>query len=261
MHAMIKILRPLFLAIAFAPALSYAAAETYVGDTSTTIGGAKTHGRLELKVRKSKISGRVFSPALSHGFRVNGLVNKAGRFSLRALDKSVKGRLSGTLRSGKLRGRGWLTTAGQFSAKVELQGRTRLLTYNPDDITGVYVMTPEDRWDSSLYSYVEVHIDKQGDHYHWDVYFAGKPGDHSDNVEGTMPLNSWGDKTTFDYVYRVPGPIALNEYCDVRFYFEMLDVRGKLGGRLNLYQSSGWRPFGRPDSTNLPDSTYVVEFH
>jgi len=265
---MIKILRLVFFALALAPALSHAAAETYVGDTSTTIGGYKTHGRLELKVRKSKISGRVFSPALSHGFRVNGSVSKAGRFSLRALDKSVKGRLFGTLRLGKLRGHGQLTKGGQFSAKVELQGRTRLLTYNPNDITGVYVMTPEDRWDYSLYSYVEVHIDKQGGHYHWDVYFAGKSGDHSDNVEGTMPLERqrdnwkeyWGDHTTFDYKYD-PGPGIPYEICDVEFDFRMRDQGGKLGGRLDLSQNSEWRPWPRPISTNLPPSTYVVEFH
>lgn len=135
-----------------------------------------------------------------------------------------------------------------------------LLTYNPNDITGVYVMTPEDRWDESLYSHVEVHIDKQGDHYHWDVYFAGKPGDHSDNVEGTMPLDCWWDRTTFDYQYD-PGPGIPYEIRDVRFFFEMRDVGGKLGGSLDLYQSSEWRPCPRSESARLPDSTYVVEFH
>jgi len=255
----------LFFVLALAPTFSRAG-DTYVGNTGTTIGNEQTHGLFELKVNGSKISGRVYSPALSHGFRVYGSVNKAGRISIRALNQAAKGRILGKLRrtSGKIQAEGSLVTIGQLSAKVTIKGaiKRRLQTFDPDNLTGVYIMTPEDRWDSSLYSYVELHIEKkEAGIYHWDTYFAGKPGDHSDNVYGDMRMTNWqeGLRSSFDYKGTHVEDAVIPNNAPMKFHAYLREQKGRLGGNLDIWQDGDWTHPGSRDL--LPHSNYVIDLH
>jgi len=195
------------VALAFAPALSHAA-ETYTGTARTDFGTESRNGQFELKVNGAKISGRVFSPALSHGFWVHGTLNKAGRFSLQAVNEAVKGHIIGTVRAGKLQGKGHWTSSRENTALVTLKGKMRPPTSQNGNFdynfSGKTVLTPVD-WDEVLYSWAQVTITDG----HFTIILAGKgEGDRWDQLDGELRDNR-SDRDSakriavIDYEYRI----------------------------------------------------------
>jgi len=202
---MFKPFYPLFVALALVPALSQAGI-LYSGKTTTLEESQKTRGSFDLTLDGSMLTGRVFSSALGYDTRMRGAVSDDGRFYLRSSNPAVKGRVTGTLGAGVINGAGTIRTPRHGAAMLELTGKVeKKLVTGGDSLVGTYTLPSRnaEEWNGNLYSYVNVIVqDRGGENYHCEVYFAGKGGMRSDDVQFPLSKSKFPVSYRNNYTYR-----------------------------------------------------------